>query len=77
MIWVAIEDMDTYEISEFEKVTEKEVLYLLDGYRVDKNNPTNFSMQDTENGKRVIYEGGAYKGEFGYNILVARKFIEV
>lgn len=77
MIWVAIEDMDTYEISEFEKVTEKKVLFLMDGYRVDKNNPTNFSMQDTENGKRVIYEGVTYKGGFGYNLWVAWKFIEV
>ena len=77
MIWVAVEDTDTYEISEFEKVTEKQALYILDGYRVDKNNPTKFQMQDRENGKRVIYEGDVYNGGFGYNILVARKFIEV
>ena len=77
MFWIAIEDSNTYEVSEFEPATEKEIIYLMDGYRVDKNNPTNFSMQNTENGKRVIYEGGAYKGELGYNILVARKFIEV
>ena len=77
MFWIAIEDADTHEVSEFEKVTEKELLYILDGYRVDKNNPTNFSMQDMENGKRVIYKGGAYKGGFGYNIWVARKYREV
>ena len=77
MLWIAIEDADTYEVSEFERVTEKKVLYLMDGYRVDKTNPTKFRMQDTENGKRVIYEGDVYKGGFGYNLWVARKFIEL
>ena len=77
MFWIAIEDTDTHEVSEFEKVTEKKLIYILDGYRVDKNNPTDFSTKDTENGKRVIYEGGVYKGEFGYNIWVARKYREV
>ena len=77
MIWVAIEDADTYEVSEFEKVTEKEVLYLMDGYRVGKNKPTKFRMQDTENGKNIIYEGDVYKGGFGYNLWVARKFLEL
>ena len=76
MYWVAIENVGTCEFPKFEKATEKEVLYLLDEYSIDKNNPTNFSMQGTENGKRVIYEGDAYKGEFGYNLLVARKYIE-
>ena len=77
MIWVAVEDADTYEVSEFEKVTEKKVLYLMDGYRVDTNDPTKFRMQDTENGKNIVYEGVTYKGGFGYNLLVARKFIEL
>ena len=79
MFWIAIEDTDTYEVTEFEPATEKKLLYILDGYRVDKNNPTSFSMHDTEKEteKRVIYEGDVYKGEFGYNILVARKFREV
>ena len=77
MFWVAIEDADTYEVSEFEKVTEKKLLYILDGYRVDKDNPTNFSKHDIENGKRVIYEGGVYKGGFGYNLWIARKFLEL
>ena len=77
MIWVAIEDVDTYEVSEFEKVTEKKVLYLMDGYRVDKTNPTKFRMQDTENGRHIIYEGVTYKGGFGYNLWVARKFLEL
>ena len=77
MIWVATEDMGTYEVSEFEKATEKEVLYLMNGYRVDTSNPTKFHMQDTENGKRIVYEGVTYKGGFGYNLLVASKYVEV
>lgn len=77
MIWVAIEDTDTYEITEFEKATEKEVLYLMDGYKVDTSNPTKFRMGEMENGRHVVYEGVTYKGGFGYNLWVASKFIEV
>ena len=77
MIWVAIEDADTHEVTEFEKVTEKKVLYLMDGYRVDKHDVTRFRLQDTENGKNVIYEGVTYKGGFGYNLWVASKYVEV
>lgn len=77
MIWVAIEDRDNYEALEFEKVTEKKVLYLMDGYKVDMNDPTKFRMQDTENGKNIVYDGVTYKGGFGYNLLVARKFLEL
>ena len=77
MIWVATEDAGTCEISEFEKATEKEVLYLMDGYRVDTSNPTKFHMQDTENGRHVVYEGVTYRGGFGYNLWVARKFLEL
>ena len=77
MFWVAIEDADTYEVSEFEEVTEKKVLYLMNEYRVDKTNPTKFHMQDIENGKNIVYEGVAYKGGFGYNLWVARKFLEL
>ena len=77
MIWVAIEDADTHEVTEFEKVTEKQVLYLMDGYRVDKHDATRFRLQDEENGKNIIYEGVAYKGGFGYNLWVAKKYVEV
>ena len=77
MLWVATEDAGTCEITEFEKATEKEVLYLMDGYRVDMGNPTKFRMQDTENGRHVVYEGVTYRGGFGYNLLVARKFLEL
>ena len=77
MIWIAIEDADTYEVSEFEKVTEKKALYILDGYKVNMNDATKFRMQDVENGKNIVYEGVTYKGGFGYNLLVARKFLEL
>ena len=77
MIWLAIEDADTYEVSEFEKVTEKQVLYLMDGYRVDEHNTTKFRMQDVENRHNVVYEGVKYRGGFGYNLLVAKKYLEL
>ena len=77
MIWVAIEDADTYEVSEFEQVTEDKVLYLMDGYRVDKHDVTKFRIQDTETRKNIVYEGMKYKGGFGYNLWVARKFLEL
>ena len=77
MLWVAIEDTDTHEMSEFEKVTEKKVLYLMDGYRVDKHDVTRFRLQDKENGRHIIYEGVTYKGGFGYDLWVARKYVEL
>lgn len=77
MFWVATEDAGTCEISEFEKATEKEVLDLLDGYKVDMSNPTSFRMHDTENGRRIVYEGVTYKGGFGYNLWVASKYVEL
>lgn len=75
MIWVAIEDADTWEIDEFEETTREHVLYLLDGYKADLSDPAKFRMRESENGLHVVYEGVTYKGGFGYNILVARKFI--
>ena len=77
MFWIAIEDTDTHEASSFEKVTEKKLLYILDGYRVDKHDSTRFRLQDEEEGRHVIYKGIKYKGGFGYNIWVARKYREV
>ena len=77
MIWVAIEDTDTREVSDFEKVTEKKLLYLMHGYRVDKHEDAGFRMRDTENGKNIVYEGVTYKGGFGYNLWVARKYLEL
>ena len=75
MLWVATEDTSTCEISEFEEATEKEVLDLMEGYKVDTSNPSKFRMKDTENGLHIVYEGVTYKGGFGYNLWVASKFI--
>ena len=77
MIYVAIEDADTYEVTEFEQVTEEKVLYLMDGYKVNKHDATKFRMHDEESGRHVVYEGVTYKGGFGYNLLVASKYVEV
>ena len=77
MIWVAIEDAGTCEISEFEQVTEEKVLYLMDGYRVSKHDATRFRLQDEEDGHHIVYEGVTYKGGFGYNLWVASKYREV
>ena len=77
MVWVAIEDADTHEVSEFERVTEAKVLYLMDGYRVDKHDTARVRVQDVEDGRHVVYDGVTYKGGFGYNLLVARKYMEV
>ena len=77
MLWVAIEDADTYEVTEFEQVTEEKVLYLMDGYRVGKHDSTRFRLQDEEDGRHIVYEGVTYKGGFGYNLWVASKYVEV
>ena len=77
MSWVAIEDADTHEVSEFERVSEKTVLYLMDGYRVDKHDVTRFRVQDVEDGRNIVYEGVTYKGGYGYNLWVARKYREL
>ena len=77
MIWVAIEDADTHEVTEFERVSEETVLRLMDGYRVDKRNPTRVRVQDVESGCNIVYEGVTYIGGFGYNLWVARKYREL
>ena len=77
MIWVAIEDADTHEVSEFESATEEQVHYLMDGYRVDTHDVTRVRVQDTEDGHNIVYEGVIYRGGFGYNLLAARKYREV
>ena len=77
MIWVAIEDADTHEVSEFERVSEARVHYLMDGYRVDKHDATRVRVQDTEDGRHVVYDGAIYRGGFGYNLWVARKYREM
>ena len=77
MAWVAIEDADTHEVSDFEEATEEQVLRLMDDYRVDKHNPTRVRVQDVEDGRNIVYEGVVYKGGFGYNLWVARKYLEL
>ena len=77
MIWLAFEYTDTHEVTEFEEATEEQVLYLMDGYRVDKRNPTRVRVQDTEDGHNIVYEGVTYRGGVGYNLLVARKYREL
>ena len=77
MIWVAIEDVDTHEVTEFEEATEEQVLYLMDGYRVDQSNPTRVRVQDTEDGCNLVYDGVIYRGGFGYNLWGARKYREL
>ena len=77
MIWVAIEDADTHEVSEFDRATEEQVPGLLDGYRVDKHDAERFRLHDTEDGADVLYEGVSYKGGFGFDLWVAHKYVEV
>ncbi len=77
MVWVAIEDAYTYEVSEFGQATEEQVLYLMDGYRVNKHDATRFRLQDEEDGRHIVYEGVTYKGGFGYNLWVASKYMEL
>ena len=75
--WVAVEDSDTNEVSEFEEVTIKKVLYLMSGYMVDRNTTSQIRVQDTtEDGRKVIYDGALYKGGFGYNLWVTRKYLK-
>ena len=77
MSWVAIEDAYTHEVTEFERVSEEVVLYLMDGYRVDEHNPTRVRVQDVEDGQHIVYDGVIYKGGSRYNLLVARKYREM
>ena len=77
MYWVAVEDVDTYEVTDFEATSDKEVRFLMDGYNVDLCNPERFRVRDTEDGERIVYDGVIYRGGFGYNVWIARKYREV
>ena len=77
MVWVAIEDADTHEVTEFERATEEQVQYLMDGYRVDRHDATRVHVQDVEDGRNIVYDGVTYRGGFGYNLLVACKYREL
>lgn len=77
MLWVATEDSGTAEITDFVKTTEKEVLYLMDGYKVSMQDAEKFRVTDVEDGLHVIYEGLIYKGGYGYNLWVASKYAKM
>ena len=40
----------------------------------DKHDATRVRVQDTEDGRHVVYDGVTYRGGFGYNLWVARKY---
>ena len=75
--WVAVEDASTCEVEDFGEVEEKDVLYLMAGYKVDLCRPAQVRVRDTEDGHSVIYDGVVYKGGFGYNLWVTRKYREM
>lgn len=77
MVWEAIEDADTHKVTEFERATEEQVLYLMRVYRVDKHNPTRVHVQDVEDGHNIVYDCVIYRGGYGYNLWVARKYREM
>ena len=77
MFWVCIEDADTHDVSEFEPADEMDVLWLMDGYKVDTSNPETFRVCDVEAGHHVVYVGVVYRGGFGVNLWVARKYREL
>ena len=77
MLWIAVEDSDTYEVSEFEQATENQVLCLLIGYKANMNNPTKFRVCDTEDGRHIVYKGIIYQGGYGYNLWIGKKYVEV
>ena len=77
MIWVAVEDATTHEVSDFEEATEEQVLRLMDEYKVNKHYVTRVHVQDVEDGHNIVYEGVTYRGGFGYNLWVASKYREV
>lgn len=77
MIWVAIEDAGTHERSEFVQATEEQVLDLMDVHKADMNNATRFCLQDVEGDRHIVYYGVTYKGGVGYNILAAKKYLEL
>ena len=70
--WVATEDAATGEVTELESADEETVLYLLDGYKVTLSSPVPIRVR--EGG--VIYRGVIYRGGWGVNIWVTRRYIE-
>ena len=78
MKWVATEDVSTCEVSEFAPADDMDVLWLMDGYKVDTSNPETFRVRDVEeDGHHVVYDGAIYRGGFGVDLWVARKYREL
>ena len=75
--WIAVEEASTCEVDDFGEVEEKDVLYLMDGYKVDLCHPEHVRVRDTEDGNRVVYDGMVYRGGFGYSLWVTRKYLEM
>ena len=73
--WVAVEDTSTAEVGDFGEVDEKDVQYLMAGYRADLCHPAQIRVRDPDD-HNVIYDGAVYTGGFGYNLWVARKYRE-
>ena len=77
MIWIATEVAETREVTEFESADERDVLWLMDGYKVDTSHPERLRRHDTEDGHHIVYDGAIYRGGFGINLWVARKYREL
>ena len=75
--WVAVEDASTRVIGEFGEVDERDVQYLMAGYRVDLCRPAQVRVRDTEEGNNIVYDGAVYKGQSGYNLWVMHKHTEM
>ena len=75
--WIAVEEASTSQVDEFGEADAKDVLYLMEGYKVDLCHPEHVRVRDTEDGRRVVYDGVVYRGGFGYSLWVTRKYLEM
>ena len=75
--WIAVEEASTCEVDDFGEAEEKDVFYLMEGYKVDLCHPEHVRVPHTEDGHRVVYDGVIYRGGFGYDLLVTRKYQEM
>ena len=75
--WVATEDTDTHEVTAFERADDTDVLCLIDWYKIDPCSPEHIRVRDVEDGHNVVYDGVIYRGGFGYNVWVTRKYLEL
>ena len=77
MIWVATEDVGTAEVTAFDAADETDVIWLMDAYRVDVTHTEQIRVRDMEDGQHVVYDGVIYRGGFGCNLWVTRKYREL